>query len=229
LAVTKTCYKVVIASPSDVVSERETTLEAINIINESFKKSTAFLEPYMWETDADPSFHPKGPQGIIDEALNIENSDIFIGIFYLKFGTPAIGSDSGTVHEVRQAIEANERNNTPEIKLYFKIPSKNDLSALNEYNLKQYESVDPILTSADMILAVINPQPVELEQNKDKIEILLYLKKEGYPIEFVINFYNNGINRKELSRYLKTTLTIFISAINPEYIYEAGYKKQNTP
>lgn len=141
MAITKTCYKVVIASPSDVVSERKTTLKAIKIINESFKESTAFLEPYTWETDADPSFHPKGPQGIIDEALNIESSDIFIGIFYLKFGTPAIDSDSGTVHEVMQAIEVYERNNTPEIKLYFKRPSQNDLSALNEYDLKQYESV----------------------------------------------------------------------------------------
>lgn len=142
MAITKTCYKVVIASPSDVVSERKTTLEAIKIVNEIFKERTAFLEPYMWETDAEPSFHPKGPQGIIDEALNIENSDIFIGIFYLKFGTPVIGSGSGTVHEVRQAIEAYERNNKPEIKLYFKRPSQNDLSTLNEYDLKQYESVN---------------------------------------------------------------------------------------
>ncbi len=100
------------------------------------------------------------------------------------------------------------------------------ISIVDVGNNIDHESVDSILTSADMILAVINPQPIELKQNKDKLEILLKLKKERYPIEFVINFYNSGINRKELSRYLKTTPTIFIPAINSEHIYKAGYKNK---
>lgn len=90
----------------------------------------------------------------------------------------------------------------------------------------EHESIDPILTSADMILAVINPQPVELKQNKDRLETLLKLKKEGYPVEFVINFYNSSINRKVLSNYLKISPSIFIPAINHEHTYKAGYKNK---
>ena len=90
----------------------------------------------------------------------------------------------------------------------------------------EHESIDPILTSADMILAVINPQPVELKQNKDRLETLLKLKKEGYPVEFVINFYNSSINRKVLSNYLNISPSIFIPAINHEHIYMAGYKNK---
>jgi len=41
-----------------------------------------------------------------------------------------------------------------------------------------HESVDSILTSADMILAVVNPQLVELKQNKERLDLLLKLKKE---------------------------------------------------
>ena len=67
---------------------------------------------------------------------------------------------------------------------------------------------------------------VQLKQNKNRLEMLLNLKKEGYPIEFVINFYNSSINRKELFRYLKATPTIFIPAVNPEHIYKAGYRNK---
>ena len=90
----------------------------------------------------------------------------------------------------------------------------------------EHESIDPVLTSADMILAVINPQPVELKRNKDRLETLLKLKKEGYPVEFVINFYNSSINRKVLSNYLNISPSIFIPAINHDYIYKAGYKNK---
>ena len=90
----------------------------------------------------------------------------------------------------------------------------------------EHESIDPILTSADMILAVINPQPVELKQNKERLKTLLKLKKEGYPVEFVINFYNSSINRKVLSNYLNISPSIFIPAISHEHIYKAGYKNK---
>ena len=90
----------------------------------------------------------------------------------------------------------------------------------------EHESIDPILTSADMILAVINPQPVEIAQNIDRLETLLNFKKEGYPVEFVINFCNSGINRKVLSSYLKISPSIFIPAVNPKYIYKAVYRNK---
>ena len=77
MAIKKTCYKVVIASPSDVNEERKIVEETIDKVNEYFKDSSVYLEPRQWETDAYSSFHPEGPQGIIDEALDIKNSDIF--------------------------------------------------------------------------------------------------------------------------------------------------------
>ena len=141
MAVNKTCYKIVIASPSDVQAERKIIVEAIKITNEIFKESNVFLEPYMWETDAYPSFHPEGPQGVIDESLKIENSDILIGIFYLKLGTPTNKSESGTIHEIKQAIELFENKGIPEIKLYFKKPIIEDLDKLDKSDFEQFENV----------------------------------------------------------------------------------------
>lgn len=137
----KTCYTVVIASPSDVDQERLVAEEAINIVNNTFKDSNVFLEPRRWETDAHLNFHPEGPQGVIDEALRIEESEIFIGIFYLKFGTPTKKTDSGTIHEINQAIKAFNEKGSPEIKLYFKKPINQDLDKLNKDEFEEIEKI----------------------------------------------------------------------------------------
>ncbi|MHB8280173.1 MAG: hypothetical protein ACYDIA_21355 [Candidatus Humimicrobiaceae bacterium] len=43
----------------------------------------------------------------------------------------------------------------------------------------EHESIEPILSGADMFLMVINPLPAELNKNKDKIEKLIKLKKKA--------------------------------------------------
>ena len=89
-----------------------------------------------------------------------------------------------------------------------------------------HESIDLVLSSADMILAVIDPHPLELKQNKGRLDMLLKLKEEGHPVEFVINFASSGINRKSLLDYLKKPPILFIPAIDPQYIYQAAYRNK---
>jgi len=51
-----------------------------------------------------------------------------------------------------------------------------------------HKSTEVLLSYADMVLLVINPDPVALKQEKEKLEELISLKKKGLPIEFIINF-----------------------------------------
>ena len=88
----------------------------------------------------------------------------------------------------------------------------------------EHESIGSILSGADMFLIAVNPLPAELNKNKGKIENLLKLKKEGLPIEFVINYYTPAITKKDLSIYFKTTPVIYIPAIETRYIQECAYK-----
>ncbi|OGQ51275.1 MAG: hypothetical protein A3J24_07015 [Deltaproteobacteria bacterium RIFCSPLOWO2_02_FULL_53_8] len=133
----KTCYKVVLASPSDVTTEREAVDSVIAGINNIKKSKNICYDLYRWETDSYPTFHAKGPQGVIDEALKIEDAHIFIGIFHTRFGTPVLDSDSGTEHEIKQAIKTWEEKQSPEIKLYFKNAAVNPY----ELNFAQFEKV----------------------------------------------------------------------------------------
>ncbi|MHB8276145.1 MAG: hypothetical protein ACYDIA_00620 [Candidatus Humimicrobiaceae bacterium] len=88
----------------------------------------------------------------------------------------------------------------------------------------EHESIESILSGADMFLIAVNPLPAELNKNKGKIENLLKLKKEGLPIEFVINYHTPAITKRALSEYFKTTPVIYIPVVETRYIQECAYK-----
>ncbi|MCX6383506.1 MAG: hypothetical protein NTV16_03340 [Actinobacteria bacterium] len=88
----------------------------------------------------------------------------------------------------------------------------------------EHESIESILSGADMFLIAVNPLPAELNKNKSNIERLIKLKKEGLPIEFVINHYTPAITKRALSEYFKTTPLIYTPAVETRYIQECANK-----
>lgn len=112
--------RVVVASPGDVRAERDTLSNVADELNRTIARAQGMrLEVVRWETDAYPGFHVDGPQGLIDPVLGIEDSDIFIGIFWKRFGTPTRGAQSGTEHEFQRAYEAWQAQGSPHIMFYF--------------------------------------------------------------------------------------------------------------
>lgn len=110
--------KVVIASPSDVMKERQALIPVIDDVNNSEAEDLGLtLKTLRWETDAYPGFHLDGPQGLVDQILNIKHCDILIGIFWKRFGTPT--ADGFSEHEIYAAYEAWRKNGKPHIMLYF--------------------------------------------------------------------------------------------------------------
>jgi len=112
--------RVLVASPGDVQAEREAVPKVVEGLNRGIAADRGLhLEVYRWETDAYPGFHAEGPQGLIDPILRIEDSDILIGIFWKRFGTPTANGRTGTEHEIGLAHEAWKKNKRPEIMVYF--------------------------------------------------------------------------------------------------------------
>jgi hypothetical protein len=60
-----------------------------------------------------------GPQGSIDEALRIDQCDLFVGIFWNRIGSPTKFGKTGTEHEFQTAYKAWKRNKSPDIMFYF--------------------------------------------------------------------------------------------------------------
>ena len=108
--------RVVVASPSDVLAERDSLPAVLEELNNGIARDRGLrLELARWETDAYPGFHPNGPQGLIDPLLCIEDCDLLIGLFWKRFGTPVTDAQSGTEHEFRRAYNAWKQNRRPQI------------------------------------------------------------------------------------------------------------------
>lgn len=100
-------FNVMIASPSDVASERAQVRAVIDEWNaiHSFTRKIVLL-PLGWETHASPQMGAF-PQTIINEQV-LAKADIVIGIFWTRIGTQTEEYDSGTVEEIERHIDAGK-------------------------------------------------------------------------------------------------------------------------
>lgn len=92
-------FKVFIASPSDVLPEREvirSTLERWNSINSEREKIV--LIPIGWETNAAPEMGRPAQDYINMDIL--DSCDVVIGVFWTRVGTSTKNSASGSIEEV---------------------------------------------------------------------------------------------------------------------------------
>ncbi len=100
-------YQVMIASPNDIIQERDLAVEVIyewNAVNSH--TSHIVLLPAGWETHSAPLMEGR-PQEIINKQV-LENSDLLVGIFWRKIGTPTEKFVSGTVEEIEKHVKAGK-------------------------------------------------------------------------------------------------------------------------
>ncbi|HAH48817.1 MAG TPA: hypothetical protein DCM07_29050 [Planctomycetaceae bacterium] len=96
-----------IASPGDVTIERELVRKAIESWNSTHsRKEKTILLPVGWE-DAFAESGDSGQDVINSQILN--NSDLLIGIFWAKLGTPTSKHPSGTVGEILDHIKSGKK------------------------------------------------------------------------------------------------------------------------
>ena len=85
-----------------------------------------------------------------------------------------------------------------------------------------HQSVKPLLPVLDLVIAVIDPFPTNCKLNNGKFLEILKLKNEGYPIKFVVNKWNKGIDKKEFLDFLGEAPLAFIPAIDLALLYKAN-------
>lgn len=143
--------EIMIASPSDVVKERQTVREIIaewNAVHS--RREAACLMPVGWETHSSPELAGR-PQQIINERV-LENADLLVGIFWTRVGSPTGESISGSVEEIERHLKAGKP-----VMLYFStapiVPSslnKEQFDALEKFKawakgqglIEEFESLE---------------------------------------------------------------------------------------
>src|SRR3972149_5562743 len=118
-------YKVLIASPADVTRERAIAQKTINRLNEYFKilRFPCRLEIYSWGDDTYPDIGR--PEKNLLSQIPVEISDIFITIFWKRFGTRTGDYQldgqpflSGTEEEIDAAVKSRHKNGKPTIMIF---------------------------------------------------------------------------------------------------------------
>ena len=130
---TATVLRILIASPSDVIPERDVVTKAIHEWNAVHsERSKIILQPVRWETHSFPASGDR-PQAIINKQIG-DSGQILIGIFGYRLGTPTGEAQSGTIEEIESFRQTGKY-----IALYFSsadVPREADrdqLAALESY------------------------------------------------------------------------------------------------
>ena len=97
-------YEILIASPSDVVAEREIVSDCVRDWNSAFSTSGTQLRTVRWELDSIPAIGERA-QAVLNHQL-VDDADILVGIFKARFGSPTGISQSGTIEEIDRCIAA---------------------------------------------------------------------------------------------------------------------------
>jgi hypothetical protein len=112
--------RVVVSSPSDVMPERAALQNAVDDVNQRVGQFVGTrIELWRWEKDATVGQHLRGPQGVIDEQMRIEDADLVIGVLWKRLGTPTGDAHSGTEHELRLACDLYDSVGHPQVWMYF--------------------------------------------------------------------------------------------------------------
>ena len=97
-------FRVFVAAPSDVGEEHEVIRGQIEQWNRDHGSySQARVEFTNWRTHSHPAAGSR-PQALINQQV-MDKSDIVVGIFNARFGSPTGVADSGTEEEIRRSIK----------------------------------------------------------------------------------------------------------------------------
>lgn len=95
---------VMIASPGDVLRERQIVRDLLHEYNDLYARANkCVLLPVGWETHSAPDLSGR-PQEIINKRV-LKDCDILVGIFWTRIGSPTGVEESGTVEEIKRHIE----------------------------------------------------------------------------------------------------------------------------
>jgi hypothetical protein len=100
-----TVYRVMVASPGDVLAERRVVADVIhewNAIHSVDRRMV--LMPVAWESHAAPEMGDRA-QAIINRQI-LQDCDLLVAIFWTRLGSPTGASTSGTVEEIGEHVSA---------------------------------------------------------------------------------------------------------------------------
>jgi len=130
-------YRIFLASPSDLSEERDALDEVVEELNLTYgNQNNIIIEILKWEKNSAPGVSRLEIQSLIND--DIPEYDLFIGLLWLKFGTPTKMFGSGTEEEFEIAYSKFLENpNSVQILFYFKNALPNSIDDIDPEQLSK--------------------------------------------------------------------------------------------
>lgn len=109
--------KIFASCPSDVNKEKDEIRKAIESLTIIFKTSNIAFELIEWKQSVPPQITGERPQAIINK--EIKDYDIYVGVFWKKFGNIQENGKSPTEEEFEIALKSYEHCGYPLVLMYF--------------------------------------------------------------------------------------------------------------
>lgn len=109
--------RIFFSSPGDVEDEWEIAQDVIDELQRFEGEELGVNLIFKgWETHTYPAIGR--PQGVINQQIG--NYEIFVGVFWNRYGSPTGEAESGTVEEFKRALENRDQNGIPAVLFYFR-------------------------------------------------------------------------------------------------------------
>jgi hypothetical protein len=211
-------YRILVASPSDVLEEREAAVRVMQDWNDLHSNNRrVVILPLRWETHTAPEYNVR-PQEAINRRI-VDDCDLVVGIFWTKLGTPTGEADSGTLEEIERVAKAGKP-----VMLYFSHvpvdPNRVDLAQLER--LRAFK--ESILTNA---LVETFGSPLDFRdkfasQLELKIRDLQKADSTGRPLPLNLEFLS--LDTGELTGNTLSTSVYVLELSDPDVSLEAEIK-----
>jgi hypothetical protein len=190
------------SSPGDLDDERDqlgaVVQELSSTLGALVPDKGVRLELVRWETDTHPDIGSE-PQAVVDDQLG-QDFDVFVGMMWVRFGTPTKGAGSGTEHEFREAYTGWEQARRPaHILFYFceeEIPAK--MARENADQLKAVQAFRTELERKGLVGSYPSHQDFADKVRRDLVLVLSRLLHADEPPATVALRAVEGASRSDM-------------------------------
>jgi predicted NACHT family NTPase len=129
--------KVFVSCPCDVEKEKQVVRDACDSLTKIFSRSNIYVKVIDWSRVASPLITGEGAQSVIDDQIK-EDYDIYIGIFWKRFGDKQLNGLTPTEEEFEKAFRRYKKTRKPLIVVYFKT---DPFYPNTDYEIEQFREV----------------------------------------------------------------------------------------
>lgn len=161
-----TVYDLLISCPSDVSEYLDILEKRVNHFNNFFGRSNKIIiRTNYWFKDAYSEFG-NTPQKLLNKQI-VDSSDLILGVFWTRFGTPTENYDSGTEEEIERMLKMGKQ-----VFLFFLDKPVNPLNI----NIEQFQKVQTFKNKYKDkgIYFIVHDEEMLASKFRDNLELYFY-------------------------------------------------------